>query len=103
MPTALSPVPSAVEVKLRGRTRLISDTLVHERYSTKVAADLGWTPVVGKFLPFAVDITDVTQIGFDPGTHGQHVVRWPEGTEYIRPATSTTTLGPRQPVSRTLR
>jgi len=92
----------AIEIKVRGRARLVTDPAVHERYASKVAAQLGWQPVVGQFTLFAVDIFDVTQIGYDPKTHGQHVARWPEGTEYIRPATSPTSLGRKQHVRRLL-
>lgn len=36
------------------------------------------------------------------GTRGQHVARWPDDTEYIRPATTPTSLGARQQVRRIL-
>ncbi|MGH9106365.1 MAG: hypothetical protein ACRDZX_11130 [Acidimicrobiales bacterium] len=93
----------AVEVKLRGRARLVEDAAVQGRYAASVSAELGWEPVVGRFSLFAIDIYDVTQIGYDPETHGQHVVRWPAGEEYVRPATSPTSLGPRHAVRRLLR
>lgn len=96
-----SPEP-AVEIKLRGIVDVVTESAAHERYAAKVATDLGWQPVVGQFDLFTVNIVDVTQIGYDPDTHGQHVARWPEGTEYLRPATSPTSLGPRQPVRRLL-
>jgi hypothetical protein len=51
---------------------------------------------------FAVDITDVTYIGHDPGTSAQHVARWPAGEEYLRPSLTPTTLGPPKPVRRLL-
>lgn len=92
----------AVEVKLRGTARQVDDAAVQERYAAKVSAELGWQPVVGRFALFAVDIYDVTQVGYDPETHGQHVARWPAGEEYVRPATSPTSLGPRQTVRRLL-
>lgn len=92
----------AVEVKVRGVVALVTEPATQERYATRVAADLGWQPVVGRFDLFTIGVIDVTQIGYDPDTHGQHVARWPEGVEYIRPATTPTSLGPRQPVRRLL-
>lgn len=35
----------------------------------------------------------MTYIGFDEGTHGQHIARRPEGTEYIRAATHPPSSG----------
>lgn len=92
----------AVEIKLRGIVSVATEAAAHQRYAAKVTSDLGWQPVVGQFVLFTVGIIDVTQIGYDPDTHGQHVARWPEGVEYIRPATTPTSLGPRQPVRRLL-
>jgi hypothetical protein len=82
--------------------RTETDPDVHEGYAAAVAAEIGWHPVVGEFTLFAVDIDDVTYIGYDADTSGQHVVRWPSGQEYVRPATSPTSLGPPQPVQRLL-
>lgn len=92
-----------VEVKLRGSARVVHDPEVQERYAARVSAELGWQPVVGQFTLFAIDIFDVAQVGYDPETHGQHVARWPTGEEYVRPATSPTSLGPRQTVRPLLR
>src|SRR3954470_22831839 len=66
------------------------------------AARLGWRPVVGRFTLFGVDIEEITYIGYDPDTGGQHVARWPAGVEYGRPATTPTSLGPPEPVRRLL-
>jgi hypothetical protein len=49
-----------------------------------------------------VDVGDVTYIGYDEATGAQHVARWPAGEEYLRPATTPTSLGPREPVRRVL-
>jgi hypothetical protein len=94
---------AANEVKLRGTARRESDRQVQERYARKVAAELPWAPVVGDFALFAVDIDDVTYVGFTPDSGAQHVARWPPGEEYLRPATSPTRLGARQPVRQVLR
>ena len=58
--------------------------------------------MVGQFTLFAVAIDDITYIGYDPDTHGQHLARWPDDVEYVRPATTPTSLGPRQAVRRLL-
>ena len=96
------PEPAA-EIKARGRVRIESGRDVQERYAAAVASEIGWQPVVGKFTLFAVDIDDVSYIGYDPDTHGQHVARWPADTEFIRPATTPTSLGKPQPVRRLLK
>jgi hypothetical protein len=93
---------AAAEIKVRGTVRAEAGQEVHERYAAAAGAELGWQPVVGRFTLFAVDVTDVTYIGFDPETGAQHVARWPAGVEYVRPATTPTSLGPPQPVRRLL-
>ena len=95
------PEPAA-EVKVRGTARAETDHDVHEDYAAAVVTGIGWRPVVGEFTLFAVDIDDVTYIGYDAETSGQHVVRWPVGHEYVRPSTTPTSLGPPQPVRRLL-
>lgn len=87
---------ASAEVKVRGTVRVENDHEVQERYATTVARTLGWQPVVGRFTLFAVDINDVTYISFDPENGAQHVARWPADIEYLRPATTPTSLGPRQ-------
>ena len=96
-----SPEP-ATEIKLRCVARPESGRTVHERYATSVAGALGWRPVVGRFALFAVSIEELTYIGYDAPTQGQHVARWPSGVEYVRPATTPTSLGPQQAVRRLL-
>jgi hypothetical protein len=95
------PEPAA-EVKVRGTVRVEDDREVQERYAAAVASDIGWQPVVGQFALFAVDIDDVTYISFDPDNGAQHVARWPADIEYLRPATTPTSLGSPQPVRRIL-
>jgi hypothetical protein len=95
------PEPAA-EVKVRGTAHAEDDRDVQRRYAAAVSAEIGWRPVVGQFTLFAVDVEDVTYIGYDAETSGQHVARWPAGLEYIRPSTTPTSLGPPQPVRRLL-
>jgi pyridoxamine 5'-phosphate oxidase-like protein len=93
---------AAPELKVRGTAREEHDPAAHQRYAAEGAATLGWQPAAGRFALFAVDVEEVTYIGYDPETGGQHVARWPAGTEYLRPATTPTSLGPPQPVQRLL-
>lgn len=95
------PEPAA-EVKVRGTVRAEDDPSVQRRYAAAVSAGIGWRPVVGEFVLFAVDVEDVTYIGYDPDTSGQHVARWPVGLEYVRPSVTPTSLGSQQPVRRLL-
>ena len=97
-----SPSPEA-EIMMRGTVRPESAPDVQRRYAAAVAAHLGWRPVPGKFTLLRVDIHDVTFIGHDAGSNAQHVARWPAGEEYLRPALTPTSLGPREPVRRLLR
>jgi hypothetical protein len=90
----------AGEVKLRGAARDEPDLEMHHRYAAGVAASLGWDPVPGRFHLFAVDIEQVTYIAYDPGGSGdQHVAIWPPGREFVRRATSPTSVGEPEPAS----
>jgi hypothetical protein len=95
------PEPAA-EVKIRGTVHAEDDHDVQRRYAAAVSAEIGWLPVPGEFTLFAVDVGDVTYIGYDADTSGQHVARWPAGVEYVRPSVTPTSLGPPQPVRRLL-
>jgi Pyridoxamine 5'-phosphate oxidase len=95
------PGPGA-EVKVRGTVQAEDDHGMQRRYAAAVSAEIGWRPVVGEFTLFVVDVEDVTYIGYDADTSGQHVARWPAGLEYVRPSATPTSLGPPQPVRRLL-
>ena len=95
------PEPAA-EVKVRGTVHGEDDHGAQRRYAAAVSAGIGWRPVVGEFALFVVDVEDVTYIGYDADTGGQHVVRWPAGREYVRPSVTPTSLGPPRPVRRLL-
>jgi hypothetical protein len=92
----------AVEIKMRATVEQESDRMVHEHYAAAVATEIGWQPIVGQFTLFVVSIAHVIYIGYDPDTHGQHVAQWPAGSEFIRPATTPTSLGPPEQVRRVL-
>lgn len=87
------------EVKIRGTARAKDDPAVQRRYADAVAASLGWNPQLGRFHLFAVDIGQVTVISYDAATGDQHVATWPPAREFIRRATSPTSVGDPEPVS----
>ena len=88
------------EFKVRGTVRAENDQAVQRRYAEAVAASLGWNPQPGRFHLFAVNISQVTFIAYDPGGSGdQHVAMWPPGREFIRRGTSATSVGDPEPVS----
>jgi len=88
------------ELKVRGSARAENDPAVQRRYADAVAASLGWNPEPGRFHLFAVNISQVTFITYDPGGNGdQHVAMWPPGREFIRRGTSATSVGDPEPVS----
>jgi hypothetical protein len=91
-----------VEIKVVGRAIQEHDVSAQERYAAVAAEQLGWQPAVGKFVLFRVEIDGVTYLGYDEETRGQHIARWPEGVEYVRAATTPTSLGPRREVTRVL-
>ncbi len=67
--------------KVRGTVRTETSPDVQRLYAETVAAEIGWRPVVGEFTLFAVDIEDVTYIGYDAESSAQHVARWPAGLD----------------------
>lgn len=95
------PEPAA-EVKIRGTAKAEDGVEVQRKYAAAVAEQLGWQPVAGEFALFVIDVHDLTYISYEPGTGAQHVARWPAGEEYVRPATTPTSLGPPRPVRRLL-
>jgi hypothetical protein len=58
---------------------------------------LGWRPQEPYFHLFQIDISDVALIRYE-ANGDQYVARWPERTEFVRPATSPTSVGPADPV-----
>jgi Pyridoxamine 5'-phosphate oxidase len=90
------------EYKLRGRATVVEDHGIQAEFSREVTARLGWTPEVGRFHLFRVDVEDVTFIHWDETTNDQFVTRWPEGVEFVRRGTSATSQGPPEPISELL-
>jgi hypothetical protein len=87
------------EIKLWGRSVPVDDPQRRLRYRDAVEG-LGWRPVEPHFHLFVVDIADVTSIRYAPNGD-QHVARWPARVEFVRRATSPTSVG--QPVSSRVR
>jgi len=72
---------------------------VQSRSAVKIADELGWRPVPGKFHLFTVEVEDVTFIRYDEPTGDKDVTRWPQGAEFVRRGTSATSLGAPEPMS----
>lgn len=87
------------EFKIRGTAGAETDPGIQRRYADEVANNLGWTPQPGHFHLFAIDIDEVTFIRYDPETGNQHVARWPPASEFIRRATSSTSVGEPEPAT----
>ena len=85
------------EYKLRGLAAAEADPQVQRSYADAVASQLGWQPEPGRFHLFRVDIEAVTFIRWDSATNDQYVTRWPEGVEFVRRGTSTTSLSDPEP------
>jgi len=85
------------ELKLRGRARPVDDLDVRARYCDAVAA-LGWRPEEPWFHLFRIDIEDVTLIRYAP-SGDQYVARWPRRAEFVRHATSSTSVESPEPVA----
>jgi hypothetical protein len=83
------------EVKIRGRALPIDDSATRGRYCDAVVV-LGWRPEEPYFHLFRVDVADVTFIRYERAGD-QHIARWPQGTEFVRRATSPTSVGREEP------
>jgi hypothetical protein len=90
------------EFKVRGTARAQEDPDLQRRYADAVCASLGWSPEPGRFHLFTVGIEDATYIRYDGPTGDQYVASWPPGREFVRRATSATSVGQPQPIHRVL-
>ena len=86
------------EFKVRGVARAHDDAAVHRRFAETAARELGWEPEFGRSHLFDVDIADVTFITYDAPTGDQHVAMWPPAREFVRRATSATSVGTPEPI-----
>ena len=87
------------EIKLRGTADEVPDDARQRRYADAVSAALPWTPELGRFHLFRVELDDVTYVRYDNASGDQFLVRWPAGTESVRRGTGATTLGDPEPSS----
>jgi hypothetical protein len=87
------------EVKLRGTAIAVNDAPARRRYCDAVARDLGWRPEEPYFHLFRIDIRDATLIRYVATSGDQRVARWPSLIEYVRRATSATSVGDPEPTS----
>jgi hypothetical protein len=83
------------EVKVRGRAVPESDLGKRARYADAVHV-LGWKPEEPHFHLFRVDLLDVTCVRYAPNGD-QYVARWPTREEFVRRATSATSVGQPEP------
>jgi len=81
------------EFKVRGTARAEEDPGRQREYAAAVGAALGWTPEVGRFHLFEVDVEHVVFIRYDDATGDQYVVSWPPASEFVRRGTSATSVG----------
>lgn len=91
------PADGEGEFKVRGTAHIEEDPAVQRRYAAAVSAKLGWLPEPGRFHLAVVDVKDIAFIRYAP-SGDQHVVRWPPPREFVRRATSATSVGDPQPV-----
>lgn len=87
------------EFKVRGMARVVEDPRLQREYVDAVRADLGWDPEPGRFHLFRVDVDHVATIRYDVATGDQHVASWPPAREFVRRATSATSVGPPEPAA----
>jgi|SRR5215472_17472672 len=87
------------EFKLRGTARLESELAVRRNHAEAVAASLGWRPDLDRSHLFSVDISKVSYLSYDTMSGDQHVAIWPPASEFIRRATSSTSVGEPEPRS----
>jgi len=85
------------EIKVRGRAVRVDDPALRRRCCDAVES-LGWRPVEPYFNLFVVDMADVTYIRYEK-SGDQRVVRWPSRVEFVRRATSPTSVGEPEPVT----
>jgi hypothetical protein len=93
---------AAGEFKVRGTARPEEDLALQRRYAAAVSASLGWNPEPGRFHLFVVDIDEVTFIRYDEPTGDQYVATWPPAREFVRRATSATSVGDPEPIHEVL-
>jgi hypothetical protein len=85
------------EYKVRGRAKPENDAQLQSDYADVVNRTLGWSPQVGRFHLFRIDVEEITFIRYDIATGDQYFARWPRGGDFVRRATSATSVGAPEP------
>lgn len=83
------------EVKVRGQAIAVDDPATRARYCEGVAV-LGWRPSEPYFHLFRVDLAEITVVRYAENGD-QYVARWPDRVEFVRAATSATSVGAARP------
>jgi hypothetical protein len=94
---------AAGEYKVRGLAVAEHDEKTQARYAAAMIEHAGWEPVPGVFHLFWVDVAEATFIRYEEATGDQFVTRWPAGQEFVRRATTATSLGEPEPFAAFLR
>src|SRR5262245_22191747 len=94
------PAEPEPEIKLRGQALAVDDLQLRRRYCEHVAV-LGWRPVEPYFHLFRIDIVEVSYVRYAPNGD-QHAARWPADVEFVRRATSPTSVGSPEPIRQLL-
>jgi hypothetical protein len=93
------PAGEAGEYKVRGRAAGELDPATQGAFAEAVSEELGWSPEVGRFHLFRVDLDEITFIRYESANGDQFVTRWPGHVEFVRRGTSATSVGPPEPIS----
>jgi hypothetical protein len=94
-----SPSGEGGEYKVRGRAAPEPDPVTQGMFADVVSQELGWSPDVGRFHLFRVDVEEVTFIRWESGSGDQFVTHWPRLVEFVRRGTSATSVGPPEPIT----
>jgi hypothetical protein len=87
------------EFKIRGTAQNEVSLDIQRRYAAEVSQALGWNPEPGRFHLFGVGIEHIAYLRYDPPTGDQYGVMWPPAREFIRRATSETSVGSAEPLT----
>lgn len=87
------------EFKIRGTAQEEESLDIQRRYAAEVSKSLGWNPEPGQFHLFRVAIGHITYLHYDPPTGDQYGAMWPPAREFVRRATSETSVGPPKPLA----
>ncbi len=85
------------EMKVRGHAIAEDDLATRAEYCEAVQV-LGWKPEEPWFHLFRLGIEDVTYVSYAE-SGDQYVARWPPPAEFVRRASTATSVGPPEPVA----